>query len=145
MAITLQFCIENFLSHKALEFMANTKRQLLDILSDQEFVQPGLHAKDVQKLGKTYGSDGVQKALEEGTGTEGSVGAPEYYMKGKKAPVPKGKKAIKPEPKKKGKKDVAIFLCATACICSGELLVQETSYASHSGELLVQETSYASQ
>eukprot|EP00747_Dinoflagellata_sp_TGD_P096793 gnl/TRDRNA2_/TRDRNA2_166939_c0_seq2.p1 gnl/TRDRNA2_/TRDRNA2_166939_c0~~gnl/TRDRNA2_/TRDRNA2_166939_c0_seq2.p1 ORF type:complete len:769 (-),score=140.91 gnl/TRDRNA2_/TRDRNA2_166939_c0_seq2:170-2476(-) len=57
------FCHPNFVSYKTLESMSDMKRSLLETLSDAGFVASGIRAKNVAKLGRGSGSDGVLLAL----------------------------------------------------------------------------------
>lgn len=58
------FCRDNFLGMKSLQMLAQMKRQFLELLSDANFVPPGLHARRVEAEGRrSRGGDGCAEAL----------------------------------------------------------------------------------
>ncbi|GFR93670.1 ATP-dependent RNA helicase DHX36, partial [Elysia marginata] len=63
------YCQENFLSVKTLQMLASLKQQYVELLSDIGFIQSGLRLRDVERAGKSRGSDGVAEI----TGLEANV------------------------------------------------------------------------
>jgi len=59
----MDFARENFLGIKTLREMGDLKRQLLQMLSEANFVPPGLHARRVEYLARRADNDGVWQAL----------------------------------------------------------------------------------
>ena len=59
-----RFCRKNHLAIKTLQGMSETKRSLLEALSEVGFAGKRLRAKGVAKLGREYGNDGVLMALD---------------------------------------------------------------------------------
>ena len=57
------FCREHFIGVRSLQAIAGLKRQLLEVLSDNGFVRPGLNARYVEQQGRIDDSDGVCTAL----------------------------------------------------------------------------------
>jgi len=55
----MEFARENFLGIKTLREMGDLKRQLLQMLSEANFVPPGLHARRVEYLARRADNDGT--------------------------------------------------------------------------------------
>jgi len=59
-----KFCSNSYLNMKTLQEMSETKRSLLETLSEVGFAGNRFRAKDVANLGLRFGNDGVLRALD---------------------------------------------------------------------------------